>query len=38
MNTRTMNEALLGKWVWRMLKADIEDICYNLLKGTGERS
>ena len=38
MNTRTMNEALLSRWVWRMLKADIEDICYNLLKGTGERS
>jgi hypothetical protein len=26
MNTRTMNEALPGKWVQRMLKANIEDI------------
>ena len=34
MNTRTMNEALLSRWVWRMLKANIEGICYNLSKGT----
>jgi len=24
MNTRVMDEALLGKWVWRMLKAEEE--------------
>lgn len=27
-----MNEALLGKWGWRMLRASPEDQCYNLLK------
>ena len=32
MNTRIMSEALVGKWVQRMLKADKEDICYNMLK------
>lgn len=31
LNTRTMNEALLGKWVWRILKADKKDICVKLL-------
>lgn len=32
MNTKIMSEALVGKWVQRMLKADKEDICYNMLK------
>jgi len=32
MDTKTMNEALLGKWGWRMLRASPEDQCYNLLK------
>lgn len=32
MNTRVMNEALVGKWVWRMIKANKDDLCYNLLK------
>lgn len=32
MDTKTMNEALLGKWCWRMLKANPEDQCYNMLK------
>jgi hypothetical protein len=27
-----MNEALLGKWVWRMLKDNKDDLCYTLLK------
>jgi hypothetical protein len=32
MDTKTMNEALLGKWGWRMLKADPDDQVYMLLK------
>lgn len=29
---RVMNEALLGKWVWRLLKAREEDHCFILFK------
>lgn len=37
MDTRYMNEALLGKWGWRILTADGNDICINLLsKSTWE--
>jgi len=32
LNTRMMNEVLVGKCVWRMLKAGKDDMCYNLLK------
>lgn len=32
LDTRKMNEALLEKWVWRILRADNNDMCYNLLK------
>ena len=27
-----MNEALLGKWVCRMLKTNKDDLCYTLLR------
>lgn len=26
-----MNEALIGKWVWRILKADQNDLCFKIL-------
>ena len=32
MDTRSMNKVLLGKWAWRMLRANKDDLCYNLLK------
>jgi len=32
MATRSMNKALLGKWACRMLRANKDDLCYNLLK------
>jgi hypothetical protein len=32
MDTRIMNDALIGKCGWRMLKAEKNDIFYNLLK------
>lgn len=32
MDTKIMNEALLGKWVWRMLRADLDEQCYKLLR------
>lgn len=32
LDTRLMNDALIGKWGWRMLKADENYLCYQLLK------
>jgi hypothetical protein len=32
LDTRIMNDALLGKWVWRLMKANKDDVVYNLLK------
>jgi len=32
LDTRLMNEALLGKWVWRILMAKEDDLCLNMLK------
>lgn len=31
-DTRLMNDALVGKWGWRMHRADKDDLCYQLLK------
>ena len=31
-NTRILNDALLLKWVWKMLEDKIEDLCSQLLK------
>lgn len=27
-----MNESLIGKWGWRVLKADRDDLCFQLLQ------
>jgi len=32
MDTRLMNDAPVGKWGWRMHRADKDDLCYQLLK------
>lgn len=32
LDTGLMNEALLGKWVWKILMAKEEDLCFNMLK------
>ena len=32
MDTRAMNEVLLGKWLRRMLNDNKDDLCYTLLK------